>query len=125
MSEVNTTLIDYIRRLTELTKSRKVQWQRANPTVYIWDVESLTKKTRTTIQEATNRVRTRTGSLYEQKTYLFQIQDLRDKANAVFVDSKERPEYQEPMQELYLQAGLSIDARTADLLGDLLNEFGS
>jgi hypothetical protein len=124
MSDFNPQLIQHIERLTELTKSGKVHWQRANPTVFLWDVEANGKKSRTTIQEARNRVRTSGGGIRDVKTYLFQIQDMTNKANAVFVDSKERAEYQQPMEDLYVQAGLSIDAKTAEMLGNLLGDLG-
>jgi len=123
MSEINEKLIQYINKLSDLTFEGKIPWYKTNPTVYTWDSFTPLKQTRITLQEARSRIRISAMQVVEKKTYLFQVQDLKDKTGNVSVDSKERTDYQKPLEKLFQAAGQSIDARAAALLGDLLEDL--
>jgi hypothetical protein len=115
MPEANPQLIDYINKLTELTAAGKISWARANPTVFIWAASGPPNQTQVTLQE----VQTRVAPATIRRTYLFQIQG---RGVPVAVDSKEKPDYQQPLQSLYQAALASVDVKTADLLKDLLDK---
>ena len=117
MDEPNQKLIQYISRLTALTSDGSIPWYRANPTVFVWSSD---KKLQVTLQEVATR-QSSGGYITVKRSYLFQIQDSQKQSNSVAVDSKEKPEYQAHLQALYKAAQMSIDARAADILEDLLD----
>jgi hypothetical protein len=123
MSEAPPKLTQYISRLVTLTQEGKILWSRVSPTVYAWDSKTGVKHARVIIQEARIRTRSPAGGLTTLASYLLQIQGIHDDNVDVAIDSRERAEYQAPLEALFEAASQSMDSRTASLLENLLNDF--
>lgn len=124
-------LMKYLVEIAEKTNSGGIPWNQINPYIYRWNNDPKNPSYYVTIQKATtikNLARALLNSSLPSSTtsvevtYLFQIQKESADRPLMSLSSKERPEYQDILSQIFNGAKSSLDKEAMIVLRSLLNK---
>ncbi|WP_180036582.1 MULTISPECIES: hypothetical protein [unclassified Acinetobacter] len=116
------SLAQYLYEIAQRSANAQIDWIQPNPSTYQWNSEE--NGLTVTIQRATSNKAFNSllglDSTPVNVSYLFQVLENRTKQIVVSISSKERPEFFDVLNEIYLNVKHGMDKRSSDVLAKLL-----
>lgn len=115
--------IDYGNKLLDATRSGDIDWTKANPTTFVWEVKS-PKRARVTLQQVDRRERDQaTRALKTTRAYVFNVHDLATGAVAnqrLSVSGTDDPEVNEILKTLFETIASGVTRKGLDFLKSVI-----
>ncbi|HHP0286725.1 MULTISPECIES: hypothetical protein [Acinetobacter calcoaceticus/baumannii complex] len=111
-------LSEYLHEIAQKSKHGDITWTQPNPSVFQWYSEE--QNMLVTIQQASTLKTLADLFTPDKVSYLFQVVDKSKKQTLVSISSKERPEFFEQLNEIYIGAKQGIDQQSSSVLARLL-----
>ena len=120
MNNETQELSTYMREIADRSIHGDIDWVQPNPSTFHW----LTPRSLVSIQKAISPKPAR-GLLdmaREEASYLFQVTDKGNRQVLVSMSSRDRPEFADLFERIYLSAERGMDARASKVLRSLLED---
>ena len=122
MNELN----EYLFEIAQNSMKGEIPWNQPNPSTFLWLQETDDISYQVTIQKAGKaRLRGLAAALdgrHEEVTYMFQVQDRRNKQTVISLSTNERPEVFDALEKIFQGAERGIDVRSTNVLRKLLGK---
>jgi len=122
MNELN----EYLFEIAQNSMKGEIPWNQPNPSTFLWLQETDEITYQVTIQKAVKaRLRGLAAALdgrHEDITYMFQVQDRRNKQTVISLSTSERPEVFDALERIFHGAERGIDVRSTNVLRKLLGK---
>lgn len=122
MNELN----EYLFEIAQNSMKGEIPWNQPNPSTFLWLQETDDISYQVTIQKAVNaRLRGLSTSFdgkHDGITYMFQVQDRRNKQTVISLSTNERPEVFNALEKIFHGAERGIDVRSTNVLRKLLGK---
>lgn len=115
-------LVNYLNEIAQRSAHGQIHWIQPNPSTYQWNSDE-TGLVVTLQRAGFSKAATSVLGLQESHatvSYLFQILEKNKKQIVVSISSKERPEFFDVLNEIYLNVKKGMDKQSSDVLQRLL-----
>jgi len=114
-------LMNYLKRIADKSMDGEIDWKQPNLSTFQWVQGAKEERFNVTIKKSSSPASAR-RNVSSGEVYTFQVRNMTEQQTEMSLSSKERPEIEEVLAEIFKGAERRVDMKASNVLKKLLGE---